>query len=376
MRAFLTIFGIMIGVLALVVMGSMSEKITLLVNGGIEYYGDKVIVADGSQMSAISSLAPMSTDLVSEIERIDGVKAAIPTLSMLLGEMPSVSMGTLPMIVASGPGTSDYDSFEYRASEGRLLNDDDRGKTVVGCDLVEKLDARVGGTVDLNGETFEVVGILDKTLTAPDNEAIVPLADLQPMSLKLLPTVIAQSTDVSTIATQITVYPQDGVNPNTLAEVINDQVVNVNATGPKAFEEQVVNSTKFLSAIIFGIALVSLLVGGLSVVNTMTMSVSERTREIGIRKAIGATNGQIMRQFIAESAVIGLIGGLLGLAVGAAITFALNAAGNSSGTELFLLTSRLAIGSVAFAFLLGILSGLYPAWHAARLNPVQALRFE
>lgn len=376
MRAFLTIFGIMIGVLALVVMGSMSEKITLLVNGGIEYYGDKVIVADGSQASSMSSLAPISTELVSEIERIEGVKAAIPSLMMLLGEMPSVSMGTLPMIVASGPGSSEYDSFEFRAAEGRMLNDEDRGKTVVGCDLVEKLDAQVGGTVDLNGETFEVVGILDKTLTAPDNEAIVSLADLQPMSLKLLPTVIAESTDVSTLATQITVYPEDGVDPNALAQRINDQVADVNAMGPDAFQEQVVNSTKFLSAIIFGIALVSLLVGGLSVVNTMTMSVSERTREIGIRKAIGATNGQIMRQFIAESAVIGLIGGLLGLAVGAAITFALNAAGNSSGTELFLLTTRLAIGSVAFAFLLGILSGLYPAWHAARLNPVQALRFE
>ncbi len=376
MRAFLTIFGIMIGVLALVVMGSMSEKITLLVNGGIEYYGDKVMVADGSQANSMMSFAPISTELVSDIEQVDGVKAAVPSLMMLLGEMPSVSMGTPPMVVATGPGSSEYESFEFRAAEGRMINDDDKGKAVVGCDLVEKLDARVGGTVDLNGETFEVVGILDKTLTAPDNEVIVPLADLQAMTLKSLPTAVAQNTDVNSLATQIAVYPEDGVNPDALATRIGDQVENVSATGPSAFQEQVVSSTQLLSAIIFGIALISLLVGGLSVVNTMTMSVSERTREIGIRKAIGATNGQIMRQFIAESAVIGLIGGLLGLAVGAALTVALNSAGNASGTELFLLTGRLAVGSVAFAFLLGILSGLYPAWHAARLNPVQALRFE
>lgn len=375
MRAFLTIFGITIGVLALVVMGAMSEKITLLVDGGIEYYGDKVMVADASVSSSFSSV-PISTDKVEEIEKVDGVRAAIPGLGVILDDAGAVQMGTMPMVMAMGPGTNDYESFDLVAKEGRLLEDDDTGKAVVGCDLVEKLDASVGGTIEVNDETFEVVGILDKTLTAPDNEVMVTFADGQKMLAQSLPSAIAENLDAEKLATQIVVYPEEGVDPEELAARINDEVENVSATGPKAFQDEIVSSTQMLSAIIVGIALISLLVGGLSVINTMTMSVAERTREIGIRKAIGATDGKIMRQFVAESAVIGLIGGLLGLGLGYALASAFNAAGNASGTSLFLVTGRLAVGSVVFAFVLGILSGLYPAWHAARMNPVQALRYE
>ncbi len=108
----------------------------------------------------------------------------------------------------------------------------------------------------------------------------------------------------------------------------------------------------------------------------MTMSVAERTREIGIRKAIGASDGQVMRQFILESGVIGLLGGLGGLVLGMLVAAAGNAAGAASGQALFLVTTRLMVGSVAFAVVLGVVSGLYPAWHAARLNPVEALRYE
>ena len=376
MRAFLTIFGITIGVLALVVMGSMAEKINVLVNGGIEYYGDKVIVADASQGGTFS-MAPMSTEKAAELEKVDGVKAATASLGMMLDEEATgVSMGPPPMIVAGDLRSKQYESFEMTIAEGRDLREGDQGVAVIGCDLVEKLDAEVGGTIELRGETFEVVGILDKTLTAPDNEAIISLSDGQRLFATTLPAAVAASLDVETLASQVVVYPEDGVDPEELAARINREVPGVAATGPEAFQEQVVSATQMLSSIIIGIALVSLLVGGLSVVNTMTMAVSERTREIGVRKAIGASSGAVMRQFVAESGVIGFIGGLLGLGVGWALAYAFNAAGNASGTQLFLVTTRLAVGSVSFALILGILSGLYPAWHAARLNPVQALRYE
>ena len=131
-----------------------------------------------------------------------------------------------------------------------------------------------------------------------------------------------------------------------------------------------------LTAMLAGLAGISLLVGGIGIMNIMLVSVTERTREIGIRKAIGASDGQVMRQFITESGVIGLIGGLGGLVLGALVAALGNAAGAASGNALFLLTSRLAISSVSFAVFLGVVSGLYPAWHAARLNPVEALRYE
>ena len=104
---------------------------------------------------------------------------------------------------------------------------------------------------------------------------------------------------------------------------------------------QVKQPLQIFTSVIYAIALISLLVGGLSVINTMTMSVSERTREIGVRKAIGASNGQIMGQFVAESAVIGLIGGVAGMVLGLMVASVGNAAGAMSGNALFLVTNRL-----------------------------------
>ena len=145
---------------------------------------------------------------------------------------------------------------------------------------------------------------------------------------------------------------------------------------PEDFEQQIKQPLQIFTSVIYAIGAISLLVGGLSVINTMTMSVSERTREIGVRKAIGASDGQIMSQFVSESAVIGLIGGVAGLVLGLMIASAGNAAGEASGNSIFLVTTRLMIGSVLFAVALGVVSGLYPAYHAASLNPVQALRYE
>jgi len=106
------------------------------------------------------------------------------------------------------------------------------------------------------------------------------------------------------------------------------------------------------------------------------MSVAERTREIGIKRAIGGTRGRIIRELVIEAGVIGLIGGLFGLALGALVVVLGNEAGRSSGTILFELTPGTAIFAVAFSTILGMVAGVIPAWSAARLDPVQALRYE
>ena len=117
-------------------------------------------------------------------------------------------------------------------------------------------------------------------------------------------------------------------------------------------------------------------VGGLSVINTMAMSVAERTREIGIKRAIGGSRRRLVSELVPESALIGFIGGMVGLGLGAAIATLGNELGRGSGFLLFLLTPWTAVTAVAFSTILGAVAGLVPALHAARLDPVAALRYE
>ncbi|MFH0916246.1 MAG: ABC transporter permease, partial [bacterium] len=281
LRAFLTIFGITIGVFALVVMGSMAEKINLLVDGGTRYYSDKVIVADGSTASGGFSTTPISVGRVGEIEGVQGVARASATIYMLLNEEQGMSMGVPQGIVGSDLRSVGYESFSLSLAAGRDLTAADEGKAVVGSDIAKALNAQVGKTVELRGRTFEVIGIYNKTLTAPDNTVVVSLEDAQQLLYRELPAIVQQQVDPDQLATGITAYPDPGVDPDQLASTIQDTVPGVKATGPQAFTEQFKNATKIFNGIIFGVALISLFVGGLSVVNTMTMSVYERTREIG-----------------------------------------------------------------------------------------------
>jgi putative ABC transport system permease protein len=378
LRSTLTITGIMIGIMALVVFGSMANKIDALVKGGSEYYKDKVTVSAKGGTMGLGGV--LSTRMVDQIETLDGVDVALAsTMMMVSDDASAVSMGIPPMIVGSIAGSDKgRETFKLNYASGRALTPQDEGSNVVvlGSDLSKQLKAKVGGTVTLRGGTFQVVGILEPTLTAPDNEAAVPLAAAQQLLLKTLPALIADKLNVNEIATGLVVYPKPGVDPQKVADEINAAIAGVTPMTGKDFDKQIGAATSVLSAILIGIGLISLLVGGLSVINTMAMSVAERTREIGIKRAIGASRWRIRREIVIESAVIGLIGGLLGLTLGFLITAMGNDAGRDSGTILFDLTFGTALSSVTFATILGAVAGFIPAWHASRLDPVAALRYE
>lgn len=372
-RTLLTIFGITIGIFAFTVMGSMAEKISLLVGGGTKYYADKVTVS-GSDSLFIS--APLDIHKKQQIEKVDGVSAVSATVYTTLTEQfDAVSFGPPASIVGGEHAIEEkYETFEITYSSGRRVNDNDREKVTVGSDLVKKLDAKVGGTVKIRGQDYEVVGIMNKTLTAPDNTVVMSLADAQQIYYGELPEIVRASSSSENVVNGFTVYVKSGVDPNRLAEKINKEVADIKASGPKAFQDQIANATGIFNAILFGVALISLIVGGLSVINTMTMSISERTREIGIKKAIGAKTRHIMSEYLTEAALIGLFGGLLGWGLGALTVLAINSATEKSGNVIFFLSPRISIFAVCFAVILGVIAGFYPAYHAVKINIVKAIR--
>ena len=216
----------------------------------------------------------------------------------------------------------------------------------------------------------------DATLTAPDLAAEVSLTAAQRLFYKTLPPMVQEQLDPTALVTSMAIYPQAGVSPQELAGRIEASFPTLATMTGADFDQQIGSATSILNAVLVGIALISLIVGGLSVINTMAMSVAERTREIGIKRAIGGSRRRIVREFVTESSVLGFIGGAIGLILGAACVLLANELGKSSGTILFELTPQTALLALAFATILGGLAGLAPAVHAARLDPVAALRYE
>ena len=374
LRTTLTILGITIGIWALVVFSSMANKINALVEGGSQYYADKVIVTDGSAFG----VAPMSLDSADTIRDLEGVAAVDAQIQLLWDEEAGVSFSVPDMVVGTIPGADEgHEEFELQIATGRMLTADDGGKLVVlGSTLATEYGVTAGDSIEIRGHQFEVIGTLQPTLTAPDTTGIVPLAAAQELFAETLPPLITDAVEPATLVNQIVVYPEAGADVDEVASRIEAAVDNSATLTGAQFDEQIGASTAIFNAIIIGVAVISLVVGGLSVINTMAMSVAERTREIGIKRAIGGSRGRIIRALVAEAGIIGLIGGLIGLGLGAMVVVLANEAGRAGGTILFDLTPGTAIFALAFSTILGMLAGVIPAWSAARLDPVAALRYE
>jgi putative ABC transport system permease protein len=192
-----------------------------------------------------------------------------------------------------------------------------------------------------------------------------------------LPAELRNAFDVKAIAGGIDVYGKPGTSIAELDKVavrINQQVSGVKATKPSQIVDSFKQGGAIFTTITTAAALLALIIGGLSVVNTMFMAVAERVREIGLKKAVGATTLNIMGEFLTEATLIGVVGGLVGYGIGAGITLVVNATTQPGQSTLFLLTPALTIFAIGFATVLGAAAGVLPAWRAARLDPVTALR--
>jgi putative ABC transport system permease protein len=376
LRTGLTIAGITIGIWALVVFSAMANKIDALASGGARYYADKVLVSDGT-VSGFGMPMPLAAG--EQIAALDGAGVVVPSVTLLADTIQSgVSMGGTQILGTPAGADQGREQFLVGLTEGRELTSADEGTdvAVIGSAVARQSNLRAGDTIELRGRPFTIVGVREPTLTAPDTTISVPFSTSQQLLHDDLPPIVRDQVEAADLVSQFIVYPAPGADVEALARDIEANVDHTEAMTGAEFDATVGSSLAVFNAVVVGIGLISLVVGGLSIVNTMAMAVAERTREIGIRRAIGARRLRIVREIVTEAALIGLVGGLLGLGLGSVVVTLANEAGRASGTILFELTPDTSAFAVGFAMILGMAAGLIPAWTAARLDPVEALRHE
>ncbi|HKW70591.1 MAG TPA: ABC transporter permease [Candidatus Dormibacteraeota bacterium] len=388
LRSTLTISGIVIGVFALTTLGAFAENFNALLDGGVAYFGSSIQIGPPDGQSA--PILPISK--IDEIKQVQGVAAAFPGYSFPAkpGQL-SFSFGVADTIVASDPAEASWGSIRLTYSQGHAIEADSQGQVVLGTTIAKEFKKQVGDSIDLPvkppdakpdfvNHAFKVVGVLNQTRTAPDNFAYINIADGQILLKDSLPAPLQSTIDVTKITLGIAAYARAGTSLAELdktADRINAQVPGVKAIRPSILVDAFKQFGTFFTGLTTAAALIALIVGGLSVINTMFMAVAERVREIGLKKAVGATTTNIMGEFLVEATFIGLLGGLLGYGLGVLLVVIRNVFFPAAdGSTLFLITPTLTAIAIGFATVLGAVAGVLPAWRAARLDPVIALRTE
>jgi putative ABC transport system permease protein len=386
LRSFLTISGIVIGIVALTTMGALANNFNALLDGGAKYYAGYVPVGDANS-NGVTSSAVLPLDKAREIAAVDGVARVFPTITVQAkpGDLQVVSLGLPDYISSYDPAENAYSALKTSFASGHSLDPTSTGSIVLGSNIAAEFGKTVGDSITLPVKpadaganfvqhTYTVVGILNRTLTAPDTGAFVSLADAQQLLKEQLPAALQANFDASQFAGGFDVYGVPGTNLDQLADRINAQVPGVKAQKPSKIVAALVAGGALFTEITTAAALLALIIGGLAVINTMIMAVTERVREIGLKKAVGAGTGAVIREFLLESTLIGLAGGVIGFLIGFGVTTLINATMPPSQGAIFLVTPGLAALCVAFAVGLGAAAGILPALRAARLDPVTALR--
>lgn len=374
LRSSLTIAGIGIGILALIVVGALAERLHTIVARSSAISNGIVFAEVQPRLAFDPNAQAQIANSIGEIRTYAGVRDVLPEVILpyrfALGGADR--FGPPSLIYGFPPEARSLASGVLTIARGREPAPGERGTAAVGADFAAAERVGVGDVVSLYGNSFDVVGVFAKSFTVFDAGIVVSLEDAQSLFAQAIPPPTSRVPLHPVSALMILTAPQ--TRTAILAHRIN-HLAGLRARDPAEIQSDVRSTTRVFDEIVFGAALVALLISALSIVNTMTIAVTERTREIGIRKAIGASDADILREFLGEAATIGLVGGILGIACGTAVTLYINARNAGSGSlELFAVTPRLALGALAFAVGLSVAAGLVPAIRAARLDPTVALR--
>lgn len=367
MRSFLTMLGIIIGVVSVVMLMSIAESTTSSITDAISSMGSDLLTV----MVTDDDVKLKSDDYI-ELTQYDAIKGVAPYLT-INGTARSGS----EYVSASGIGvTAEYQEIADLALQaGRGIQPTDlewrTNVAVIGTEIAEELFESydvIGKTFQMSNRTFTVVGLLEESGTdfagSLDARVLIPLTTAQRIS---------DSASVSTCYIQAA-----SSNDIALAQSMTEAFLYAKTGDEDAYS--VLNMSALLdtldsvmskvSLMLGGIAAISLLVGGIGIMNIMLVSVAERTREIGIRKAIGARRADIMSQFLIEACTLSILGGLIGLGVSA---LGLRAFGLIANLNVRLEWSA-AVGALLFCVLIGVIFGSYPASKASRMTPIDALQ--
>jgi putative ABC transport system permease protein len=237
----------------------------------------------------------------------------------------------------------------------------------------------VGGRLEVAGLRYQVVGVLDKTLTAPDRFAMLPIEDARDLWLRRDPLIVQLIGTSGGLAradlnSGAAVAWAPGEDPDALARRLQGGVPGINVTIPSELSQTLKQSTAFFSALLFGIGALGLVIGGLSLSNTVTAAVFERIRDFGIKRALGATDRHLLGEVLREALGVTLSGGTAGIALAVLIGAAVDARVLREGQQLFLFSPRLVLFAMAFSAILGALAAAYATVRIVHLSPADAIR--
>jgi putative ABC transport system permease protein len=380
-----TIAGIAIGVAGIVALGAMAERIVRFIEGGDRFVLGQISVAGrgmgmGTGFTAGGLLPSSAIRAIAEVPGVASVQSQVmlplnPSTSQFMTLTQELVMG---LDLAVPMPNRHYREFPVR--DGRFLRAGDRRMAVVGASFAASHGLRVGGKLTLEGEPYEIVGVLERMLTAPDRFVIVPIEDARAQWIAkdpLLRTALASggvALQASDLNTGAAVGWRDGEDPDAVARRIAERVSGVNVQIPSELSGLLRSSTAFFSALLVGIGVLALVIGGLSLANTVAAAVFERIRDFGVKRALGATDLQLGREVLGEALAVTLTGGALGVALALLLGGAVDGWAARSGQQLFLFSGRLLTGTLAFSVLLGVAAAGYATLRVVRLSPAEAIR--
>jgi putative ABC transport system permease protein len=386
-RSWLTLIGIFIGIAAVVSLITLGAGLQMAISAQFGISSTEVITIQAGGLNGYGPPGtgvdePLTLDDLGAVKRISLVERAIKrNVESLRSEFNDVGSISYGINIPNGQDRKFvYDTLEIKTLSGRLLKDSDSGRVVLGYNLAQDggpfgKKIRVGNSILLNDEKFEVVGISEKKGSLIfDNVVYMNQKDLEDLvgnedNVDVIVAQLKDSKDMERAKVEI-----EKVLRRTRNVDVGEE--NFEVSTPDAMLGTVNSILGGVQAFVIIIASISILVGAVGIVNTMTTSVLERRKEIGIMKSIGAKNSQVFLQFFLEAGLLGLIGGVVGAIFGEAIGI-LGTMGINSflGIEVLPTVNFILIGgALTGSFLIGAISGIVPALNAAKQNPVEALR--